>query len=192
MRSSTTAALPLSIALPRARRPAIGDVSTLSISLVAEVAAADGVVGPELGARAGEDHASGLEHVAGVGGLQREVRVLLDYQDGQAFLLVQLADDPEELRDEDGCEPERRLVQQKKPRPEHERARERQHLLLAAAQRPGLLLAPLRQPGEVREDPLELGLDRAAARIGAEAEVLRDCQLRERAAPLGHVRDAEA
>src|ERR1041385_6953166 len=152
MRNAARVTTLRSSALPRARRAASEDVSALAIPLVTEVAAADGVVGLELGARAREHDAAGLEHVARVGSLQREVRVLLDDQDGQALVLVQLADDPEQLRDQDGREPERGLVEQQEPRPVHERPREREHLLLAAAQRPGLLPPPLREPGEARED----------------------------------------
>src|SRR5579862_3606284 len=163
--SNTTVAAPGSI-VPRARSPSRREVA--AVTSVPEVAAADGVVGLKLGARAGERDVACLEHVAGVGGLQREVRVLLHDQDCEAFLFVQLADDPEQLRHQHGRQPERRLVQQQELRSEHERTRERQHLLLTAAQRPGLLTAALREPGEVREDALELGLDRAAARVGAE------------------------
>ena len=46
--------------------------------------------------------------------------------------------------------------------------------------------------GKYEKHALELGLDRAAARVGAETEVLPDGQLGERAAALRHVRDAEA
>src|SRR5262245_28474755 len=100
-RTSTTVAAPASNAPPRPRKPAIGEVSTLDIALVPEVAAADSVVGCQLRARAREHEMAGLEHVAEVGGLQREVRVLLDDEDGQTLLLVQLANDPEQLRHQD-------------------------------------------------------------------------------------------
>src|SRR5262249_30717054 len=159
---------------------------------VAEVAAADRVVGPELRARSRESHVTGLEHVARVGRLQREMGVLLDDEHGQALALVELADDAEELRDEHRREPERRLVEQQEPRPQDEGARECEHLLLAAAERPCCLAAPLGEPGEVGEDALELGLDRTAARVGAEAKVLEDGELGEGAASLRDVRHAEA
>src|SRR4029078_3757529 len=133
-RTSPTVTAPGSTAQPRARRPAIADVSAL-ISLVPQVAAAGRSVAAELVARSGEYDAAGLEHVPGVGRLQREVRVLLDDEDGEALVLAQLAHDPEQLRHEHGCEPERRLVEEQKPGPVHEGSRERQHLLLAAAQR---------------------------------------------------------
>ena len=86
---------------PRPRRPGQATMprarSRRSLRLCArhpsvpEVAAADGIVGLELFARAGERDASRLEHVAGVRRLQREVRVLLDDEDGEAIVLVQSA-----------------------------------------------------------------------------------------------------
>ena len=73
----------------------------------------------------------------------------------------------------------------------HERPRQRELLLLAAAQRPGRLPAP---PGEDRKAPqhaLAVGLDAGTvpSHVRAEAEVLLHGQLGERAAALGHVRD---
>ena len=107
------------------------------------------------------------------------------------FGVVQVLDDAEDLRHEQRREAERRLVEQQQPRALHERAREREHLLLAAAERAGLLVAPLLDPREVRLDAREVVLDRAAPRVRAEPQVLPDGELGERAAALGHVRDAE-
>src|SRR5205823_4957504 len=73
----------------------------------------------------------------------------------------------------------------------HERAREREHLLLAAAERPRLLVASLFQPGEVGLDAREVVLERRPARVRAEAQVLPDRQLGERAPAFGDVGDAE-
>ena len=89
------------------------------------------------------------------------MRVLLDDEHGEP-LVVQVLDDAEDLRDEQRREAERRLVEQEQPRPLHERAREREHLLLAAAERAGLLVAALLDPREVLGDAREVGLDRAA------------------------------
>jgi hypothetical protein len=145
----------------------------------------------QLGARPGERDATDLEHVRRLCGLKRNVRVLLDDEDGQAFLLVQLSDDSEDLRDEEGREAERRLVEQQQPGPLHECARQREHLLLAAAECPCLLAAPLFEPRKEGLDAREVVL-RRAARIRAKAEVLPDGQLRERAAALRDVGDPEA
>src|SRR6266852_6288625 len=45
-----------------------------------------------------------------------------------------------------------RLVEEQQPGPRHQRTAEREHLLLAAGQRSGLLVAPLLQPREETED----------------------------------------
>ena len=55
----------------------------------------------ELGARTVERDPPDLEHVRAVRGLEREVRVLLDDEHGQPFLLVEALDDPEELGDDE-------------------------------------------------------------------------------------------
>src|SRR5581483_5444701 len=109
-----------------------------------------------------------------------------------SVLLVQLADDAEDLRDDEWREPERRLVEQQEPRALHDRACEREHLLLAAGQRSGLLVAASLEPREELADALEVRLQRAAPHVCAEAQVLPDRELRERPAPFGNVRDAEA
>ena len=77
-------------------------------------------------------------------------------------------------------------------RPGHQRPGDREHLLLAAAQAAGRLVAPLRQPREVLEPAVDVGGDPSAVApaVRAEAQVLRHRQPGERAAALGHVRDA--
>ena len=62
-------------------------------------------------------------------------RILLDDEHRQPVPLVQLADDAEDLAHDQRREPERRLVEHEQPRPRHQRAREREHLLLAAGER---------------------------------------------------------
>src|ERR671925_1221277 len=147
-------------------------------ALVTEVAPANRFVLLQLRARARQGDASDLEHVRGLRELQRDVRVLLDDEHRQALLLVQLADDAEDLRDEQRRETERRLVEEQQPRTLHERAREREHLLLAAAERAGLLVAALLEPGEIAEHARDVVLRRAAPCVRAEAEVLPHRQLR--------------
>src|SRR5262245_55146641 len=78
-----------------------------------------------------------LEHVHAVGEIEREPDVLLGEQDRQPMgfelpdLLLQVLDD--ERR-----EPLRRLVEQKQLRITHQRARDREHLLLAAREETAL------------------------------------------------------
>ena len=83
--------------------------------------------------------AAGLEHVAAVGHAQRHQRVLLDQQDRAcpgSLISVTIVED---LLDQDRRQAHRRLVEQQQPRPGHQRPADRQHLLLAARQRAGLL-----------------------------------------------------
>src|SRR5690606_25403535 len=74
---------------------------------------------------------------------------------------------------------------------QHERAADREHLLLAAAQRAGLLTPPLAQPREIVVDALEIRGHRRSvlARDRGEAKILLDGQADEGAAPLRNVRD---
>ena len=75
-----------------------------------------------------------------------------------------------------------------------QRAADGEHLLLAARERARLLAPPLGEPREIAEHALEVLPHRApvGADIGAEAQVLLDRQIGEGAAPVGHMRDAEA
>src|SRR2546423_201146 len=163
--------------------------ATRFVSSIAEVAPPYRLVSLQVGARAGERDAADLEHVRIRGELQRDVRVLLDDEHRHALALVQLLDDPEDLGHEQWREAERGLVEQQKPRPLHERASEREHLLLAAAERARLLALALLEPREVGADPGEVVLQVAAARVRAELQVLPHAQLGESAAALRHVRD---
>src|SRR2546425_6401556 len=160
--------------------------------LVAEVAPPDGLALAQLGARAREHDLADLEHIGLLRGGEREVRVLLDDEDGQA-LLVQPGEDLEDLADDDRGEAERGLVEHEQARPGDQRAAEREHLLLAARERAGRLCAPLAELREVAEHPRGVVLEAvaAAARVGAEAEVLPDGELADDPAPLGYVRDSE-
>src|SRR5262249_25433776 len=96
-------------------------------------------VAQQLGASAGERDLAVDHHVAAMGELEGMVGVLLDQEDGHLLLLVDVADDLEDLLDDQRREAERRLVEQQQPRPAHQRPRDRQHLLLAARQRAAAL-----------------------------------------------------
>src|SRR5436190_6832734 len=163
----------------------------LGRGLIAEVAPADRLVLAQLLARPGQRDAADLEHVRGRRRLQCDVGVLLDDQHRRSLLLVQLADDAKDLRDDERRETEGRLVEEQQPRTLHQCPRHREHLLLAAAERPGLLVPALFEPREVVEGSPEVTLRRAAPGVGAEPEVLEDRQLRKGAATFGYVRDAK-
>ena len=61
-------------------------------------------------------------------------------------------DDVEGALDDVGREPERGLVEHDELRPRHQRAADREHLLLAARQRAGGLVPPLGEPRKLLED----------------------------------------
>ena len=68
-----------------------------------------------------------------------------------------------------------------------------EHLLLAARQAPRSLTAPLGQPGERLVPQVDVEADLTVlAGVGADPQVVLDGQLRERAAALGHLGDAQA
>ena len=96
-------------------------------------------------------------------------------------------------RDQQRRQADRGLVHQQDARRQHQRAGERQHLLLAAAHRAGELAAPLGQAREGLEAEIEIGLDlRARLRAeGAEQQVFLHRQFREQPAAFRHQRDAE-
>src|SRR5262245_37837129 len=85
----------------------------------------------QLLARAGQHDPSALHYVTAVRNLQRLPGILLDQKDGLA-LLAQLAKREEDARDEFRREAKRGLVEQQQARARHQRAADRQHLLLAA------------------------------------------------------------
>ena len=66
----------------------------------------------QVDARPGQRDAAHLEDERVLRELQCDVRILLDDEHGEALALVQLLDDAEDLGDQQGREPERRLVQQ--------------------------------------------------------------------------------
>ena len=107
---------------------------------------------------------------------------------------VDLLDDLGDLVDDLRREPQRRLVEQQQLRAGHQRAADRDHLLLAAGEQPGGLGAPLAQAREQVEHGLELApaLRAAGQRHAARAQVLLDRQPREDAPALGHLDDARA
>ncbi len=97
--------------------------------------------------------------------------------------------------DDQGCEAERGLVEQDHPGIGDQRAADRQHLLLAAREIAGGLVAALRQDGEVVVDLVEgiLARERAdrCANVAA-IEVFLHGHLREDVAAFTHVEDARA
>src|SRR5204863_1043103 len=85
-----------------------------------------------------------------------------------------------------------RLVEKKEPGPAHQRARDREHLLLAARERAAALVRPLLQAREEREHAREIGLK--AGWVGdrsAHLQILEHGHAHEDAAALRRLRNLE-
>ena len=123
-----------------------------------------------------------------VGDLQRQMRVLLDEEDGHA-LLVDLLDDVEDGLHHGRRQAERWLVEEQEPGSRHQGARDRQHLLLAAGQRAGHLRRALLEDGEELEALLHVLRDalRVAPQEGAQEQVFRQGQVGKDAPTFGCV-----
>src|SRR5215470_3086467 len=168
-------------------RTAITSRSAVMSASLAQVELADHVGPLELGGRPVKRHVAGFEEIGAVGQLERHGRVLLDKDDGQA-LPGQLADSARDLAHDDGRESKRRLVEEQALGLRHEPAPDREHLLLAAGERPAALLEPLAEPWKNRADPLEVSADVAAVRplVGAHSQIVQHRELGEDLPPLGH------
>src|SRR3954451_16711924 len=113
--------------------------------------------------------------------LQRLVSVLLDEQDG-GTPRVDVADRGEHLLHEHRRQTERWLVEEEQAGVSHQGAADREHLLLAAGERPAKLALALPQAGKERVDALQIGGEGLAAPApggGRDLEVLVDRQARE-------------
>src|SRR5258708_17203647 len=121
-----------------------------------EIGRAHLAVGEELAAGAGERDLPGLHDIAAMGEAERVVRVLLDQEHRDLLLLVDLADHLEDLLDDERREAERRLVEQQEARAAHQRAADRQHLLLAARERAAALAPAPLAAGKEREDAAQI------------------------------------
>ena len=106
--------------------------------------------------------------------------------------MLELQNDPTDLLDETRRQPERRLVEQDHLRARHQRAADHQHLLLAARQIAGLLIAAIAQRREQRIGALDAIAQRLVivAHVTARYQIFLDRQVLEYAAALEHLRDA--
>ena len=106
------------------------------------------------------------------------------------MLAVHVGESSEELLGDDRCQPERRLVEQDQPGARHHRPGDREHLLLATAHASGLLVVTLPQ---TREDLVPTGdvtrHVRVPPAVRADAQVVVDREIDDRAAALGDVTD---
>src|SRR5438309_7379998 len=145
---------------------------------------------PERRAAIAQDHASGLQDVGMVGDAESHMSVLLDEEHGRPGS-ADLADDAEDLLDQQRCKSKGRLVEQKQARPCHQRPSDGEHLLLAAAQRSGALPQPLAKAWEIVEHARLLparGTDLPSG-VPAEQQVLAHREVREDLSSLRHLND---
>ena len=109
----------------------------------------------DLPALALEDDPPRLEHVGALAEVEGEKRVLLDQQDRDVLLVVQPAQELDELLDDERRQAERELVDRERARLGHQRSADRDHLLLAAGRAARGAVAELVELREEGVDPLE-------------------------------------
>src|SRR6185369_10155188 len=114
------------------------------------------------------------------------MNILLDDQQAHAFTM-QFGKDRHDRLDDFRRQAERRLVEQEQARKSHERAPEREHLLLAAGERSGTLALALREARKKSENFFELKsfLFLRTPRKGAKLEIFFDGHGREEPPSLG-------
>ena len=107
------------------------------------------------------------------------------------LLAADAVDDVENLLDDARGEAEGGLVKHQEARPHHQCAGDRQHLLLAARQRTGLLVPARGKDGKIAVHALDVRVRPAGAGVAAEAQVFFDREGHEGSAPFRHVGDSE-
>src|SRR5215471_1357899 len=129
-------------------------VSFMARSIYPQVLAQVEATPRELGRRAVDDHTPAVQHDDVVGDVEHELGVLLHEHDRES-LRLQSPDGGHHLADDLRRQALRRLVHQEHARVRHQGAPDREHLLLAARERAGDLLAALAQPREKLGDRIE-------------------------------------
>src|SRR6516162_467300 len=131
-------------------------------------------------------------NIAAVGERKRVECVLYHQKDREAVLGIERFDGVENLAHDQGRKAERRLIQQKKPGPAHQRARDRQHLLFAAGECAAALVKALPQARKEREHAFKVLAERG--RIGdqrAHLEIFQYRHAREDTAAFRRLRQFE-
>ena len=112
-------------------------------------------------ARAGEDDGAAVEDDGVSAKLEREPGVLLDQQQRQIVLALEAVEPGEQRVDDDRRQAFERLVHQQQRRVAHQRAADRQHLLLAARELVAAVVAALGERRKEIVDPCERPAPRA-------------------------------
>src|SRR5499426_1271201 len=149
--------------------------------------AADGLIFAAQRARVSAPaHASALEHVMAVGKSSENLEILVHDQDRLAAAL-ELTQDFPDLAADDGGKAFGCLVQDQQLRVGHQRACDRQHLLLPTRELAAHLRSALADPGKKLEDRVGGPARRAAwSRARGRGQILPHRQARKDAAPLRH------
>jgi len=110
----------------------------------------------------------------------------------EAVLGVELLIGVENLPHDQRRQAKRRLVEHQEPWPAHQRACDRQHLLLAARQRAAALREALIEPGKQRQHPFEIAIEVARCGHGrAHLQVFQHRHAGKDAAPFRGLRQLQ-
>src|SRR5690606_15190177 len=108
--------------------------AAMSMPSAFEIGGADLGSLEKLAAAARERDLSVHHHVSAMRQLERVEGVLLDEKDGKLLARIEHADRIKDLPHDQWREAQRGLVEQQQPRPAHQRACDREHLLFAAGE----------------------------------------------------------
>src|SRR5262249_13787140 len=132
----------------------------------------------QLARAARQANGADLEQIRAVDHLEHLLDVLFDDENREAFR-ANTEDEIEYFLHDEWSKPGGWLVHQQEPRPRHERAANRAHLLLAPREGAGWLGAPLLQPWKQLVDPSQL-LGKMRARLrdeSADPEIVLNAEL---------------
>src|SRR5205814_1502310 len=138
----------------------------------------------------GQDELAGLHHVRAAGAGQRETHVLLDEQDAETAA-VDGGERFVDARHDAWRDSQRRLIEEQELRPAHQRASNREHLLLAARKRSRQLAAAFGENGkQLPHTAQRLAAIRVGAAMRAQEQVVVDGQPPEQPSSLRNERDS--
>src|SRR5215472_165509 len=179
LRSVKTSTVTKAICIALAPRPAAAAWAVIGD---AEMGFECKAVAGERGAVGDMNHRTAFDDDGAIGDAENFLGVLLDQDRRHAFLADDAAQRRQQFLDDDRRQPLQRLVEQHDARIKHQRATDREHLLLATGKLVAEILPPLGKP---REQRVDLG-DGPAARPRHRGEVLLDGERFEDVALLGH------
>ena len=174
---------PVMLAVPEPLAPAFRNAEVKFLDVL--------VLGQRLGFAVHHD-AAVLQNVAVARKTQRHMGVLFGQKKRNAFFLVEVLHDVENLLDDLRRQTHRRLVEQDHLRARHQRAADRAHLLLAARGVAGERAFPLAELRKIGIDQINVALDRrlaVAPRERAGQQIFLDREMT-KAMPAFHHLDA--